>query len=196
MSLDWKDIAATVAKSAPILGTILGGPAGAAIGAASSIIASALGVENTPDAVSQALQVNPDAAVKIAQIEKDRQVELQGLAVQQANAQLSAETATIQAVNQTMQAEAASEHWPSYSWRPAIGFSLAFNVSASTVLVLMTFVPMMFGSQNMDKALAALPTVLGALAACGGITLPVIGVASWFRGKAQADPANPMPVKG
>lgn len=194
--MDWKDVATTIAKSAPILGTILGGPAGAAIGAASSIIASALGVENTPDAVSQALQVNPDAAVKLAQIEKDRQVELQSLAMQQANAQLNAETAAIQAVNQTMQAESTSEHWPSYSWRPAIGFALAFTVFASALLVLAVFVPVMFGSQNMDKAIAALPQVLGSLAAVGGTTLPVIGVASWFRGKAQADPMNPMPVKG
>ena len=38
--MDWKDIAGTVGKAAPLLGTLLGGRAGAAVG---SIIASALG---------------------------------------------------------------------------------------------------------------------------------------------------------
>ena|SRR2546428_876540 len=33
--------------------------------------------------------------------------------------------ATINAVNATMQAEAKSEHWPQYSWRPTIGFTFA-----------------------------------------------------------------------
>ena len=35
------------------------------------------------------------------------------------------DTATVQAVNATMQAEAKSEHWVQYSWRPMIGFTFA-----------------------------------------------------------------------
>ena len=35
------------------------------------------------------------------------------------------ELAAITAVNATMQAEAKSEHWPQYSWRPTIGFTFA-----------------------------------------------------------------------
>ena len=38
--MEWKDVANVVGKAAPILGTLLGGPAGAAVGA---LVASALG---------------------------------------------------------------------------------------------------------------------------------------------------------
>ena len=55
------------------------GPAGGAI---RGLIASALGTEPTPSAVSQALQTNPDAAVKLAQIESDQHVKLQELATE------------------------------------------------------------------------------------------------------------------
>lgn len=177
--MEWKDIAATVAKSAPMLGGLLGGPAGAAIGAVGSMIASALGVAPTPDAVSQALTVNPDAAVKLAQIEKDRQVELQGLVVQAAANQLAAETSSIQAVNATMQAETKSEHWASWSWRPFNGF--IFGVSFFGVYFVLPLCKIPVPSIPFEAW-----TAMGA----------ILGVASWFRGKAQADPANPAAVRG
>lgn len=177
--MDWKDAAAAVAKSAPILGGILGGPVGAAVGAVSAIVASALGVAPTPDAVSQALQVNPDAAVKLAQIEKDRQVELQTLAVQQATAQIAADMSSINAINATMQAETKAEHWASWLWRPFCGF--VFGIS---------FFGVYFVLPLMNIQAPVIPTE--AWASMGAI----LGVASWFRGKAQADPRNPAPVRG
>lgn len=193
MAFDWKDIAEKVGAFAPILGTLVAGPAGGAVGA---MIASALGVANTPDAVHEALKVNPDAAVKLAQIEKDRQVELQQLVVTAENNRLAAETAAVGAVNATMQAEAKSEHWPTYTWRPFIGFCVGINTLAASLLVLAVFVPMMFGNAQATVAIAQLPTVLGALAAISGVVMPILGIASWFRGKAQADPANQTPARG
>ncbi len=179
MSLDWKDIAGTVARSAPMLGGLLGGPVGVAVGAVGSIIASALGVASTPDAVSIALQTNPDAAVKLAQIEKDRAVELQDLTVQAAANVLASETSTILAVNATMQAEAKSEHWPSYSWRPYCGFIFGT-----------TFFGVYFLLPLMRLPVPVIP--FEAWAAIGAI----LGVASWFRGRAQENPANPMQNRG
>ena len=49
--MEWKDLAADVAKAAPILGGLLGGPAGAAVG---GLIASALGTSNDPAQISEA----------------------------------------------------------------------------------------------------------------------------------------------
>ena len=92
--MDWKEIAGAVGKYAPILGTLVGGPAGTAIG---SVIASALGTEATPDAVSQALAVNPDAAVKLRQIESDERVKLQSMVIAHADNELAASTAALQA---------------------------------------------------------------------------------------------------
>jgi Fe2+ transport system protein B len=177
--MEWKDVASTVARSAPMLGGLLGGPVGAAVGAVGSMIASALGVSSTPDAVSQALQVNPEAAVKLAQIEKDRQVELQQLVVQAANNQLQAETAQLVSVNTTMQAETKSEHWASWLWRPFMGFIAGI---------------MIFGCYFvLPLAHIAAPVIPGEVWYFLGA---VLGVASWFRGKAQADPANPAQVHG
>ena len=177
--MNWSDIASTVARTAPMLGGLLGGPIGAAVGAAGSIIASALGVAPTPDAVSIALQTNPDAAVKLAQIEKERHVELQDLTVRAAANQLASDTAAIQAINTTMQAETKSEHWPSYTWRPFCGF--VFGI---------TFFGVYFVLPLAKMVVPAIP--FEAWAAMGA----VLGVASFFRGKAQADPANPMQNHG
>lgn len=76
--MDWKDIASVVGKAAPVVGTLLGGPAGAAVG---GLIAAALGTDNTPDAVSSALIGNPDAIVKIQELQTNAKVQLQQLAV-------------------------------------------------------------------------------------------------------------------
>lgn len=191
--MDWKDLGKVVGSVAPILGTLIGGPAGTAVGA---LIASALGTSNTPDAVQQALQTNPDAAVKLAQIEKDRQVELQNLLVQAEASRLVAETAAVQSVNATMQAEAAAEHWPTYSWRPAIGFCVAFNTAAAALAVIGVYGAVMFGVAQAVVALPHLPLAIGALAAISGTVLPILGIASYFRGKAQADPAVPTVNRG
>ena len=67
--MNWKDISGFIGKSAPILGTVLGGPTGAVVGA---LVASALGVENDPDSVINALQKDPSLAIKLKQIENER----------------------------------------------------------------------------------------------------------------------------
>lgn len=173
--MDWKDVAGAVGKAAPILGTLLGGPAGAVVG---GLVASALGVGSTPDEVSQALATNPEAAVKLKQIEADRQVRLQELLVQAASAEITAASAAIQSVNTTMQAEAKADHWPTYSWRPAIGFVFAAYVASLFVLPLFDKTPV---ALSPDMTLAI-----------GGI----LGVASWFRGRMQADPRVPADNRG
>lgn len=82
--MSWKSIAEKVGKFAPLAGTLLGGPAGATIG---GMVASALGAENTPEAVSVALN-NPDAAVKLKQMELDNKRDMEQLAVEQYKAEV------------------------------------------------------------------------------------------------------------
>lgn len=95
--MDWKDLAGIVGKAAPIVGGILGGPAGAAVG---GLVATALGTDATPDAVSAAILQDPDAVVKLKELETNSRVQLQQLAVtaeqnrlQAAAAQYAAEAA-------------------------------------------------------------------------------------------------------
>lgn len=172
MGLSWKDIAGAVGSAAPILGTLIGGPAGGAIGA---MVSSALGVPNTPDDVSKALAVNPDAAVKLAQIESDSKTQLQTLLVQAEQNRLTADTAAINAVNATMQVEDKGEHWPTYFWRPFIGLSFGAYVNSLWLLPLFKVTPV-----------TLTPELVMAI---GGI----LGVASWFRGKAQASAGSVDP---
>lgn len=194
--MDWKDIAGAVGKAAPILGTLLGGPAGAAIG---GIVASALGTEATPDAVSQALTVNPEAAVKLREVEATQRVKLQELAVTHAAAQLQAATQNAGDINKTMQAEAAAEHWPSYSWRPAIGFAVALDLMLGSLVVAVAYGGVMFGGANAD-VLTYLPAALAALTGLVAVASPILGIASWHRGKRQANPnippARQLPFRG
>jgi len=97
MSWNWDGVKNVVSKSAPLLGAALGGPAGGAIGGA---IASILGVENSPDAITEELRKNPDALLKLKGLEADL------------------ERARIEVRGQVVQAEAQGESWLQRNWRP------------------------------------------------------------------------------
>lgn len=174
--MNWSDISTVVGKAAPVLGTLIGGPAGAAVGA---LVASTLGTENTPDAVSQALAVSPDAAVKLKEIEAQHATELKALVVQSEANRIAADTATIAAVNATMQVEARSDHWPTFSWRPFIGFVFGTTFFGTYFVLPLLKLPV--------------PTIPFEAWACIGA---VLGTASYFRGKAQADPNIPTDNRG
>lgn len=74
--MEWRDVGQVVAKAAPLVGFVVGGPVGAIAGAAGALVASVLGCEATPDAVSAALAGNPEAAVKLREIESAERVRL------------------------------------------------------------------------------------------------------------------------
>ena len=73
----WDNVKSILGTAAPIIGTLIGGPAGTAVG---SLVASALGVENTPHAIEQELKNNPEALVKLKQLEFENQVQLKKIA--------------------------------------------------------------------------------------------------------------------
>jgi len=148
-------------------------------------IAQVVTGQPTGDAALKALQADPNLVLKYRQAVLDQEIEFQKLAVENAAD-----------VNKSMQAEAGSEHWPTYTWRPLVGFAVAFNTFASGILVLMVFGPVMLGNTPAAQAIANLPLALGALAAVNGTVLPILGIASWFRGKMQADPTIPTINRG
>ena len=95
--MDWSDVAETVAKIAPAAGGAMGGPAGAAVG---GLLARVLGVDESPEAVRQAVQQNPEAALKLREVEA------------------RIETSLIEGRAGAVKAEASSESWLARSWRP------------------------------------------------------------------------------
>ena len=160
---------------APTAATMLGGPLA---GMAVKFLADKLGATaETTDAVTSALSGlvgTPEGRIRLAEIDAalrthaiDAGIDLERLAVQNAAD-----------INKTMQVETESEHWPSYSWRPFIGFVFGSYVLSLWLLPL-------FGK-------APVPISPDVVLTVGAI----LGVASWFRGKAQADPNNAAPVKG
>lgn len=84
--MDWSDLGKTVASAAPLLGGVVGGPLGAGIG---SIIASAFGVENEPNAIDAAIKSDPNAAVKLREIELSHKEKLEELAIKLTSLELA-----------------------------------------------------------------------------------------------------------
>jgi len=122
--MDWKDVGKIVAPIAPTLGGILGDlipiPGGGMIGtAAGNLIAAALGVEPTPDAVGAAINNDPNAIAKISAAETEAAAKWPALA-EIAKAQYAANAAQSESINQTIRAEAGNVSW--WHWRHLLGY--------------------------------------------------------------------------
>lgn len=83
-----------------------------------------------------------------------------------------------------MQVEAKADHWPTYSWRPFVGFCFAIAWIGDYLLL-----PILHG-YNQAIVVPVVPPE--AWLAIGG----VLGVASFFRGRMQADPRVPSDNRG
>ena len=147
-------------------------------------IAQAVTGQPTGDAALKALQADPNLVLQYRQAVLAQEVQFQQMAVQNADD-----------VNKTMQAEAASEHWPTYSWRPFIGFSFGLLGLIAGGTAAVSYIGVMFFQVN-PQVLAQLPALIGAEAGIMATMAPVLGIASWFRGKMQSDPGIPTINRG
>lgn len=136
------------------------------------------------DAALKALQADPNLVLQYRQAVLAQELDFEKLAVQNASD-----------INKTMQAEAAAEHWPTYSWRPFIGFCFGLLAMVGGITAGAAYVGVMFVGVK-PEVLSYLPAMLGAEAAVMATMAPILGVASWFRGKMQADPDVPTINRG
>jgi hypothetical protein len=198
--VNWSDIASTIGKVAPVIGTLVGGPAGAAIG---GLVSMALGVENTPAAVQAAIATDPDAALKLQQLQLDHAKDMQTLVVQAESNRLTAETqqraadsADLVSVNTTMQAESAA-HVGGFnnSWRAMCGYVVAFSSALCVIAVCVLFGVALITHQT--AALTVIPELASAIALILTIPGAAVGITAWHAGRAQtiqAATASPPPA--
>lgn len=138
----------------------------------------------------------PEDLVKLKQFELEHEEELQRIRVEEGKLDLEMEklaAANATDVNKTMQVEAASEHWPTYSWRPFIGATFGASFLFVTILCCLLAWKAIMGGK--PEAMGMIPQLIGAFAALFAVPMPILGIASWFRGKMQADPAIPTDNK-
>lgn len=159
MDWSWDSVKDTVAAAAPLLGGALGGPAGGAIG---GLIASALGVENKPDAVAQALKTDPQAAFKLQELERTHQRELERM-------HLEAETARLSEINQTMRTEASANDGYVRRWRPTFGYMVALTWMIQSIAIAWAMVAEPEEAANLINAVTALTPMWG-------IALSILGI--------------------
>lgn len=164
--MDLKSIGQELAKlGLPLIGAALPVPGGAAIGAQ---LAALIGGDGTPAGVLAAVKESADKLEAAKQFELTHQETLLRI-------QVDAEQKEMESVNATMRAEASADHWPTYSWRPFVGFVFGVMILGDYFVI-----PLL---QPSMKGLAV-PDIPGNVwLAIGGI----LGAASWFRGKGQAD---------
>lgn len=165
-----------ISTIAPTAATLLGGPLA---GMAVKFLADKLGVpEQTVGAVTSAvnsMSETPEGRIKLAEIDAALKTHMVNAGVEMDRIA----SANLLAVNATMQAETHAEHWPSYSWRPFCGFVFGTMMLGVYFVLPLLHVPVPVVPTEAWLALGA-----------------VLGVASWYRGKAQADPSNPMQNRG
>lgn len=167
-----------VKDTLPFIGAALGGPLG---GIAAEFVGSKLGLpHSTIDSVKTALSgATPEQQVQLKQIEADFQLKMAALGYDSVSKIDELNASIIQAVNKTMQAEAASEHWPTYSWRPFCGFVFGTMFLGVYFVLPLAHIPVPIVPTEAWMSMGA-----------------VLGVASFFRGKMQADPSIPTTNKG
>ena len=177
--MDWSDIGNMLGKAAPVVGTLLGGPAGGAVG---GLISQALGTDAEPDKVKQMLEQDPAAYERIKKLEQEHERELRSMI-------LEAETSKMASVNKTMRAEAASNDAFVRRWRPTFGYLAAISWTLQSIAIAWVFI--MKPTQAGDIAQA-----IGALTPMWAVALAVLGISVAKRSQDKQVSAGQTPQGG
>lgn len=191
--MNWIDIARMIAPAAPALGGILGGfvpvPGGALAGQAlGNVIARALGVSATPDAVAAAVGATPNDVLVAKLNAAADEARAQWPAFAQAEqAYFDAQAKAAESVNTTMRAELGNEHWFFTGWRAASGW--VFVASAGTFACILMWATARAVALASDP-LKAISDAWPIYVAFFGILAAMVGV--YIIGRA---PEKPKPVE-
>lgn len=184
-----EDVKDAVSSVAPLLGSLFG-PLGTVAG---TLVSSALGVENKPDAIMEAIKTDPQAALKLREAESSNKLELQKAVIQAGTAKIVEDTKQMLAVNATMQAEVSHGGFSGF-WRPFWGVisGTAFGV----VAIFICFLGYQAVLGGKPEALAMIPQLISAMAMLFAIPGAILGVTAYQRGKMQRAQAGELIQKG
>lgn len=141
------------------------------------------GAKSGEDALD-AVRANPSLALQLQQELNRSKEALAQLGQAVTLAEIQADNANTAAVNETMRAEAASEHWQTYTWRPFIGFCFGAALLLCVLVVAVSYICVMTRLAS-PELLKELPGFLTAMSVLLAVPMPVLGIASYFRGKMQ-----------
>jgi len=183
-NVNFSDIAKKLASiGVPLLANAIVPGGGAVV----SMVASALGLsDSSPDSVALALQTDPEAAVKLKQIEATHSERLAEIAMQGRQAEMAAETAQQQQINETMRAEYQADGWFKTGWRPLFGYMAA--VGCGGILAAIVY--------SIFKVPGNTAETLNSAVVIIGIMLTVLGVNIKKRSddKARGDSTRPLGI--
>jgi hypothetical protein len=138
------------------------------------------------------------AAKGIGSLAKDIRAAITGEAPIDSETQLKLEQIAVQleevsqqlpmAVNQTMQAEAKSEHWAQWFWRPFWGMLSA--VAFAFVCGLCCFLGYKAVVGGEPELLASIPILVSSFATLFAIPGAILGVTAWHRGAEKRERAK------
>ncbi|MBF0439375.1 MAG: hypothetical protein HQL93_09670 [Magnetococcales bacterium] len=168
---DWGAVASKLTSiGLPLLGAALPIPGGVALG--SALAGWLTGDQDAhPIDVVDAMQ-SPEGQAKAHEFYLQNQTTILQINV-------AAETAQIESVNATMRVEANAANWPTWTWRPFIGFVFATMIFGDYFVLPLLHIPVPVIPQEVFVAIMA-----------------ILGVASWGHSKALADPNNAAVTRG
>lgn len=126
-----------IAAGAPVLGGLLGGPAG---GVVTKIIAGRLGTRDDADEIAAAIDRDPDAAVRLREIQAEHGVSLERIELEREANRIAAETVRFAEAARTIREELASKDGYVRRARPSLVYSAVFTMAALKVLAFYVFV--------------------------------------------------------
>lgn len=173
--MDWSHVKDIIGKGAPILGTLLGGPAGTAVG---TLISVALGTDDNPDAVIEKLQSDPESMVKVLQLQADERVNLQRLLMETETNRIAAETEQFKVAA----ADRASARTYAIEAKDYTARNLAYLYTVGFFGTLGCHIWMLINNVDIDPTSSTLLNVLE-----GILTAMVLGSKEFFFGSSSGD---------
>lgn len=164
-----KKVAPTAATVIDAAGDVVGGPAGMALEALARLVAGA-GPDDDLDNVASTIMADPALMVRMEELSMEREKAL-----------LDNETARIQAVNATMQAETRGEDPWTRRWRPFWGFVTGACWGLLAVTISVVILAVAFNAANQD-VLGKMAEAFDSLFMFWSVALAVLGVSAYTRG--------------